>query len=409
MSYFVGQTVVLHDCNTRAMNGKKAFVLGRKGKKYVLCIHPNSGRQNPDNWRIASVHMKNLKPRSHVPERPHVFHVPTEKAYWQVLQLNPNLVCTKFSGDWCPPSREIKPFVEGVASNNPGIVFVHIESPRGGDQMSNALSSVYNIRAVPTFMFMHQGEVITTGEVGRLLPNQGKLEGANKDTLRKCVAAAISEYPSPLQRSFKQGTEVMILNLQAAVMNGLIGTCGAYDAFKGRYYVYLKGTRETKSIFRDNLRESEMALSESFLRPFLIALGLPEKQAVGWFCDLLHTTDEINLVVDELRDTYKQEFVENEEEESSEAATISRPGFFRTISVADDPEKYGDFQVGMEVELFDLEDENALEYNDTIARLLKFVKRSGHSSDRWRMRFHDGKIGDVRVDNFTPRTEEMLD
>merc|ERR1719242_1120633 len=113
-----------------------------------------------------------------------VYHVKSRADYDRLLKSE-RLLCAKFSGQWCPPSRMVAPKIKSIAAHYPGMKFVHCECPRGADTWSNRLMRAYGITGVPTFVFFHNGQEVRGMRVG----------GADPDAVSNNTATLLAQFP----------------------------------------------------------------------------------------------------------------------------------------------------------------------------------------------------------------------
>eukprot|EP01086_Lenisia_limosa_P015901 TRINITY_DN53_c0_g2_i1.p2 TRINITY_DN53_c0_g2~~TRINITY_DN53_c0_g2_i1.p2 ORF type:complete len:118 (-),score=29.75 TRINITY_DN53_c0_g2_i1:32-352(-) len=62
-------------------------------------------------------------------------------------------VCVDFFATWCGPCRRISPQFENFAASYPDVKFVKVDVDSG-----MAIAQTYQVRAMPTFVFIHNGE-----------------------------------------------------------------------------------------------------------------------------------------------------------------------------------------------------------------------------------------------------------
>ncbi|GJM89015.1 hypothetical protein PR202_ga05610 [Eleusine coracana subsp. coracana] len=78
------------------------------------------------------------------------------------------LVVIDFTASWCGPCRIMAPIFEGLAKKNPNVVFLKVDV----DEMK-AIAEQFAVEAMPTFLFMKDGEV------------KDRVVGAMKEELEK--------------------------------------------------------------------------------------------------------------------------------------------------------------------------------------------------------------------------------
>lgn len=59
-----------------------------------------------------------------------------------------------FTASWCPPCRTIAPIFADMAKKNSNVVFLKVDV----DEMK-AIAEQFSVEAMPTFLFMKEGEV----------------------------------------------------------------------------------------------------------------------------------------------------------------------------------------------------------------------------------------------------------
>jgi thioredoxin 1 len=78
----------------------------------------------------------------------------TEQTYDEALVAADGLVMVDFWAEWCGPCRAVAPVLEELASTS-GITLMKVnvdENP--------GLAARYNIRSIPTILFLEDGEVV---------------------------------------------------------------------------------------------------------------------------------------------------------------------------------------------------------------------------------------------------------
>jgi thioredoxin 1 len=86
-------------------------------------------------------------------------HVRTLGEYSVYLNSNAYVVAN-FSASFCKPCKDIAPFIEELAENNPNIKFLKIDIEEGSE-----ISDNYNISSIPYFKF-YKGGVETMSYCG---------------------------------------------------------------------------------------------------------------------------------------------------------------------------------------------------------------------------------------------------
>jgi thioredoxin 1 len=75
-----------------------------------------------------------------------------------------------FSAQWCPPCNRIAPYFKILGDENMNIKFIKFDV-----EIDREIALEFNIQAMPTFISMHDGNIIE------------RFEGASKDRLREMV------------------------------------------------------------------------------------------------------------------------------------------------------------------------------------------------------------------------------
>lgn len=85
-----------------------------------------------------------------------VTSVTDANSFSQLLASHPNkLIVVDFFAQWCGPCKAIAPEVEKLATANPNVVFLKVDTDR-----VTALAAQYQIAAMPTFKFFWNSEEI---------------------------------------------------------------------------------------------------------------------------------------------------------------------------------------------------------------------------------------------------------
>ena len=79
----------------------------------------------------------------------------TQENFSEEVLKSPTPVLVDFWGEWCPPCRALSPILDELADEYEGRVKI------GKVNIDNqqALATEYGIRAVPTMLLFHQGQV----------------------------------------------------------------------------------------------------------------------------------------------------------------------------------------------------------------------------------------------------------
>lgn len=75
-------------------------------------------------------------------------------------------VVIDFYADWCGPCKKIAPIFVELSEKYPDIVFLKVDAEVG------ELAEAFDVNALPTFLFLKNGNIIT------------RLQGANVDALK---------------------------------------------------------------------------------------------------------------------------------------------------------------------------------------------------------------------------------
>eukprot|EP01018_Ginkgo_biloba_P004316 Gb_24299 [translate_table: standard] len=101
-------------------------------------------------------------------------HMITSKQEWETklfeATTNGKIVVVDFTASWCGPCKMITPFYSELSDKYPQLVFLKVDV----DDMAE-LSATWDVRAMPTFIFIKDGKQID------------KLVGANKPELEKKI------------------------------------------------------------------------------------------------------------------------------------------------------------------------------------------------------------------------------
>jgi len=90
----------------------------------------------------------------------------------QLKQAGGKLVVVDFYATWCGPCKMIAPHLEEMSKTMDDVVFLKVDVDE-----CEKVAEDYNIQAMPTFVFIKNGEKVTD------------LCGANIDKLKEIVAA----------------------------------------------------------------------------------------------------------------------------------------------------------------------------------------------------------------------------
>ena len=71
--------------------------------------------------------------------------------------LENDIVLMDFWAEWCSPCRVLSPIIDEISEDNSDVVVGKIDVDKDG-----ALAQEYNIRSIPTLIFLKNGEVTTT-------------------------------------------------------------------------------------------------------------------------------------------------------------------------------------------------------------------------------------------------------
>ena len=95
-----------------------------------------------------------------------------------------NLIVMDFSATWCMPCKSIKPFFKELSIQYKDCVFLAIDANDGEE-----LLNFFNIKSLPTFIFMKQRKAFDI------------LEGADRDKLTQKIISSIDFDVSTLQKN----------------------------------------------------------------------------------------------------------------------------------------------------------------------------------------------------------------
>eukprot|EP00028_Trichosphaerium_sp_Am-I-7-wt_P014668 CAMPEP_0168509064 /NCGR_PEP_ID=MMETSP0405-20121227/532_1 /TAXON_ID=498012 /ORGANISM="Trichosphaerium sp, Strain Am-I-7 wt" /LENGTH=105 /DNA_ID=CAMNT_0008526409 /DNA_START=1085 /DNA_END=1402 /DNA_ORIENTATION=+ len=84
-----------------------------------------------------------------------VVHVKTEEEYATLAASGKVII--DYSATWCGPCKKIAPVYEELATKNPDVKFLHVDIDELGK-----LEAVKKVRGVPTFVFLNNGEQVST-------------------------------------------------------------------------------------------------------------------------------------------------------------------------------------------------------------------------------------------------------
>ena len=99
-------------------------------------------------------------------------------------EFSRNLIVMDFSATWCMPCKSIKPFYNELSTQYKDCIFLAIDANDGEE-----LLNFFNIKSLPTFIFMKQGKAFA------------KLEGADRDKLTEKIISSIDFDVSTLQKN----------------------------------------------------------------------------------------------------------------------------------------------------------------------------------------------------------------
>ncbi|MED6169842.1 hypothetical protein PIB30_025092 [Stylosanthes scabra] len=85
-------------------------------------------------------------------------------------QASNELVVVDFTASWCGPCRIMAPILEDLAKKMPDVRFLKVDV----DEL-NSVAEEWNIEAMPTFLFLKQGQLLD------------KVVGAEKDQLQQTL------------------------------------------------------------------------------------------------------------------------------------------------------------------------------------------------------------------------------
>ena len=71
------------------------------------------------------------------------------------IDLDNQYTVLKFSASWCGPCKQLDPIIHKIAEKNHDVIFYNIDIDNNSDLAAN-----YHIMAVPTLIFMKDGEII---------------------------------------------------------------------------------------------------------------------------------------------------------------------------------------------------------------------------------------------------------
>tara|TARA_Y100000780_G_C13488865_1_gene341470 strand:- start:160 stop:570 length:411 start_codon:yes stop_codon:yes gene_type:complete len=99
-------------------------------------------------------------------------------------EFSRNLIVMDFSATWCMPCKSIKPFFKELSIQYKDCVFLAIDANDGEE-----LLNFFNIKSLPTFIFMKQRKAFDI------------LEGADRDKLTQKIISSIDFDVSTLQKN----------------------------------------------------------------------------------------------------------------------------------------------------------------------------------------------------------------
>lgn len=81
-------------------------------------------------------------------------HIETMNQYHDIMSRSQDKkMIFKFSAKWCGPCRNIQPYYETLAQDNPAINFYHIDVDALED-----VAALYNVQSLPTFIYIENGK-----------------------------------------------------------------------------------------------------------------------------------------------------------------------------------------------------------------------------------------------------------
>lgn len=79
------------------------------------------------------------------------------------------MVVVDFHATWCGPCKQVAPLYEEMSSKYKNVVFLKVDVDQNKE-----ISSKYNVRSMPTFLFIKNSKVLTTtvgGDMGAVESN----------------------------------------------------------------------------------------------------------------------------------------------------------------------------------------------------------------------------------------------
>lgn len=85
----------------------------------------------------------------------------------EIIANNPKVVID-FKATWCGPCKRMEPILDALAKEFTDILFIAVDVDLFGD-----ISSIHNVRSMPTFVFFRNGKKIATA-TGAQTPKEFK-------------------------------------------------------------------------------------------------------------------------------------------------------------------------------------------------------------------------------------------